>query len=214
MCFVICLTLDSYGKTRIIFFKGKISLNSKKVSKSNFKKLSLKKNDVIKVGPASIAIIKFDQTATVKLAENSTLKIINPKVSTKPISIVLTSGSLFSKIIQKALLGATNFEVRAKSTVMGVRGTEFFTAFSQEDKSKDLWMCVNSGEVSVMTSKSKEIFVKAGEGVFIKNGTNASKPKKYAWTQKLNWNMNPKSGELKNSAMKELYMDLLDQDYD
>ena len=99
---------------------------------------------------------------------------------------------------------------------MGVRGTEFFTAYSQDKKkSDDLWMCVNEGVVEIVTDKSSEkVIVKEGQGVFINKGIKATAPKKYSWTKKLNWNLDPGNGELENSAMNDMYQDLLDQDYD
>ena len=96
---------------------------------------------------------------------------------------------------------------------MGVRGTEFFASYGS---GKDIWMCVNEGIVSVKSkSENKQTLVNAGEGVVIKKGSGTSKPKPLAWTKKLNWNMDPKVGEVVNKvSIEAAYSDLLDEDYD
>lgn len=96
---------------------------------------------------------------------------------------------------------------------MGVRGTELFASYGT---GKDVWMCVNEGIVSVRSKKEKKgTLVKAGEGVVVKKGKWTSKPKPLAWTKKLNWNMDPASGDVVNKvSIESAYSDLLDEDYD
>ncbi len=207
------LVLSVFGSTELFFIKGLVQVNGKDVSKGK----ALLDGDKVIVGSKSLAVIKFDKKAVIKLTENSELiiKKLNDK-SESPTSLVLNAGAIFSKILIKADSGKRNFEVRAKSAVMGVRGTEFFTAYSQDKKQKnDLWMCVNEGLVEIVTDNQKgKVEVKQGEGVFIKKGSETTSPKKYAWTKKLNWKLNPSEGDLENKAMDEMYQDLLDQDYD
>lgn len=98
---------------------------------------------------------------------------------------------------------------------MGVRGTEFFVAHGKKS-SGDIWMCVSSGEVVVKAkTEKKATSVKAGEGIVIKGGKETSNPKPLAWTQKLNWNMDPKKGKVENTiSIDQAYSDVLDFDYD
>ena len=107
--------------------------------------------------------------------------------------------------------------VQTVNAAMGVRGTEFFVAFGKvPDIEPDLWMCVNEGKVEVKSKKEDGVkTVNQGEGILLPNGSKITDPKAYAWTQGLNWNMNPDSGELDNPMdIEKMYTDLLDEDYD
>ena len=128
-------------------------------------------------------------------------------------SVTLNSGSIFSKVSKQK--PNQQFKLRTPSAVIGVRGTEFFTSYGQsEDKKSDIWMCVNEGAVEVLSSKSKEpVVVKQGEGVVIPAGKEVTPPKKYAWTKKLNWNLDPEKGEVENNVQIK-YENLLKEDYD
>ena len=45
-------------------------------------------------------------------------------------------------------------------------------------------------------------------------GLNLTKPQAYDWTKQLNWNMDPKSGDIEDKvSLDSAYTDLLDQDY-
>ena len=99
---------------------------------------------------------------------------------------------------------------------MGVRGTEFFTAYGRKNKGTgtDQWMCVREGKVEVQNNTQK-VLVKAGEGIFITKGIKVTKPRPYEWTTKLNWNLDEKLGKLENSIdFDSVYTDFEDQDYD
>lgn len=213
LLYSVLLMHNSFAVTQLFFIKGDVKVNQTIIQKGH----SLKVGDEVITGPDSLAIIKIDNKAIIKMSEQSSLVISTLVEKDKPISLVLKAGSLFSKVLEKAPHGKSNFNIHAKSAIMGVRGTEFFTAYSLTDKttSDDLWMCVNEGIVQISNTQTKELVeVKEGEGVFIKKGYESSKPKPYAWTKKLNWNLDPSKGDLKNAALDDLYSDLLDQDYD
>ena len=58
--------------------------------------------------------------------------------------------------------------------------------------------------------------VKQGLGINIVGGdTDHQSPKRYPWTRKLNWNIDPASGTVDDrTSLDQAYSDLLNQDYD
>lgn len=165
----------------------------------------------------SVATVTMPDQSIIKIGSNSVVTIKELSNSQKKNSstvIALLSGSLFSKVQKQK--GNLKFRVITKTASMGVRGTQFFTALSEKKAGKtDVWMCVHEGEVLVKGRDSKSVTVKAGEGVVVPAGKSVTEPKPYAWTQKLNWNMDPKAGELiDNTSLDSAYHDLLDQNYD
>ena len=197
----------------VVFIKGNVK-DSK--SKSIKKNQSLTEGTIINTGANSFVVLKFPHGNKVKLSENSQLKIskIAPKKDGQT-RISLLKGSSFIKVLKSQFSKGqkSKFVLRTRTTAMGVRGTEFFASYGT---GKDVWMCVNEGIVSVRAkSEKKSTFVKAGEGIVVKDGNKTSKPKPLKWTKKLNWNMDPSTGSVENKvSIESAYTDLLDQDYD
>lgn len=101
--------------------------------------------------------------------------------------------------------------------VAAVRGTEFYFAYGNKKKTKaDMWLCVNEGKVNVVDSAtSSNVDVNAGEGIIIPTDKQIPKPKAYAWTKKLNWNMDAEKGDVEDkTSLKGAYKDLLKNNYD
>lgn len=198
-----------FAATSFLYVKGKVEVNSKKATK----KMSLNVGDKITVYDNSLAVVKMDNKAFLKIDKNSEviLEKINP--GQKESNIVLNLGSLFSKVLIKSKNKKSLFNVKVSKAIMGVRGTEFFVSTGQGSNKKDIWMCVEEGKVEV-NLENKKTLVNEGEGILIEKGQKVTPPKKYAWTKKLNWNMDDSKGELENKVLDVLYQDLLDQDYD
>jgi hypothetical protein len=206
------IAFSSFGK--ILASKGKVKLLRKGKSYKAKRNVVLSIGDVLNTGQDGIVVVKIGDRFTTKLNKNSQLVIESPVLQE------VKKGSAFFSIVKKKLdqlkkdsSSNPDFKVKASSVAMGVRGTEFFVSFG---KKKDVWMCVNEGKVSVKGKQDKEeVLVNQGEGVVIAKGNNTSAPKALGWTQKLNWNMSEKAGDLKNSvSIEEAYGDLLDKDYD
>jgi ferric-dicitrate binding protein FerR (iron transport regulator) len=165
----------------IIFTKGQTRINGVKAKK----KAPIKYGDVVSTSKSSLAIIKILPGTIIKLKANAKVVIEKPKKKKGKVnySYVLKYGDMFIK----AKSGKKRtYSVRSKNTVMGVRGTQFFVSSSK--KKKNIWMCVNEGKVSVSFKgkPSKEVLVKAGQGVVI-NSNELPEVKQYDWTKKLNW---------------------------
>lgn len=199
---------------KVLFIKGEVrDLKNKDIKKNQVVNIG----DFIITGKKSLAVIQLPQGNKVKVGESSKLKVSKlPKDKKKgSTTLSLFSGNAFIKVLKGKLLKGqkSKLTLRTRTTAMGVRGTEFFASYGSGD---DVWMCVNEGVVAVKANtEKKSTMVKAGEGIVVKKGTSTSKPKPLAWTKKLNWNMDPKSGKLANKvSIEAAYSDLLDEDYD
>ncbi|MFT6068631.1 MAG: hypothetical protein ACJAT2_003725 [Bacteriovoracaceae bacterium] len=197
----------------IVFIKGEVK-DAKNVTLKKDQKLP--QGTIINTGAGSFAVLQLPHGNKVKVGENSQLKI--SKLSKKKVGqtrLALFKGSSFIKVIKSKLAKGEKSKLilRTRTTAMGVRGTEFFASYGT---GKDVWMCVNEGIVSVRSkTEKKATLVKAGEGIIVKDGNKTSEPKPLKWTKKLNWNMDPASGDLENKvSIESAYTDLLDQDYD
>lgn len=200
-----------FSAGKIIFIRGEVKINNKKVTK----KAELKRNDVITTGNKSLVVLTLENGSKVKLNENSSLSLSEAEKERTALS--MKKGSAFFKVLKNKIRkqDKPQFNVRYKSVSMGIRGTSFFVS-DGKDNSGDIWMCVNSGQVAVKSnSETKETLVNAGEGIVVAKGVATSKPKPLKWTEKLNWEMNPDKGDLVNKvSIQEAYTDLLEFDYD
>ena len=197
---------------QVIYTKGIVKINDTVAKKGS----SFDVGARFQVAGKSLAIVKLPEGSKVKISENTSLVIKNFKSKLKPTLVQITKGDAFFKVLKSKLVDKKEkFVVKNKFTSMGVRGTSFFVS-SGVSKSNDLWMCVEEGIVAVKNKADKKLqLVKGGEGIVSKKGEKTSKPRPLAWTKKLNWNMNPESGNVKNEvSIQEAYTDLLDQDYD
>ncbi len=163
----------------------------------------------VATGAQSLAILLMDDGAQLKLNEKSMLTV--PRETEG--FVTLNRGSVFSKIPKQK--PNHQFKVATPTAVMGVRGTQFFTSYGADDEhAKDLWMCVNEGSVDVTNSKSKKsVLVLAGQGILMPNGSEVTTPKKYAWTDDLNWNLDPANGKVENQIKIKYQKELLKEDY-
>lgn len=205
---IIPLFVSAYSG-KIGYVRGEVTIVSLGKSTAAQKGAVINSGDTVKASAKSLAIISMDDGIVFKMNPKSDLSI--PEKDDN--SVTLNSGSIFSKVSKQK--PNQQFKLRTPSAVIGVRGTEFFTSYGQsEDKKSDIWMCVNEGAVEVLSSKSKEpVVVKQGEGVVIPAGKEVTPPKKYAWTKKLNWNLDPEKGEVENNVQIK-YENLLKEDYD
>lgn len=197
---------------KLFYAKGEVTINGKKVKKG----ANLPEGTTLSTGRKSLAIISFATGSKTKVEANTSVTIKKEEPQSKKITLYLKAGALFNSVT-KQKTKKSHFKVFTRSVAMGVRGTDFFVTYSQrdEDSPKDLWMCVNEGAVLVQSLKDKKTeLVKEGEGVLIAGGKEVTPPKKYQWTKKLNWNMDPKK-DLENKAdLSKAYYNVLDMDYD
>lgn len=192
----------SYGAGTVLFVKGEAFINKEIAKKGSI----VKDGDQLKTQSGSLLLAKFDEGSTIKMNEQSEVKVSLSQSKGKKSLFGLIRGTSFFKLdpSAKAKMG-----VKTKKASMAVRGTEFFVAIME----KDDFMCVKEGRVLVQDKNKKRVTVKEGQGVSI--GSSVSKPSFLPWTANLNWKLNPKDKDLENSVrIEEQYKSPLEQDYD
>jgi ferric-dicitrate binding protein FerR (iron transport regulator) len=173
--------------------------------------LEVGRGDVVETGRDGSAVLELAGSVEVKLRENTRLSL--DSLERSDIAVGLAKGGLFSRVAQRL---SGRYSVRTDAAVAGVRGTEFFVAYGRRiDALPDVWLCVNEGSVEVQIPESSQsLTVREGEGINIVGGTKLTKPRRYAWTRRLNWNTDPaKGGVMDRTDLDQAYSDLLDQDY-
>ncbi len=208
--FILFLSTQTFAYSgKITYIQGEVNVISNGQTKKAEKNTVVSDGDSLKTGSQSLVILVMDDNAQLKLNENSDLTIPLKQEN----AVALNSGSVFSKIPKQKL--KQQFKVITPTAVMGVRGTQFFTAFGTDDeRATDLWMCVEEGSVDVTTSNTKKsVVVNAGQGILVTDKKGLTAPKKYAWTKKLNWNLDPTSGDVENKLKLNYKKSLLKEDY-
>lgn len=166
-------------------------------------------------GAAGVAIVRLNEESSIKLRSETAVLIGSV---TRPARIELDRGGVFARVARQATEGRGGaFQLRARTVVAGVRGTEFFVAYGRTvEDAPDVWLCVNEGEVDVSVSDTgASTVVREGEGVNILAASRVTDPRFYDWTTQLNWSFDPAAGEVKDTTdLDAAYSDLLDQDYD
>jgi hypothetical protein len=206
------LTTVNAEAGKVLFISGNVSIHRGESIISSKLGMNIEIADQIKTDDRGSIVIVLRTGAQFKLKPNSSITITDAGRNT---IVDVQSGGLFTKVEKRS--ANQKFIVRAQTMVAAVRGTEFFFAYgkSKGDKS-DLWLCVNEGLVNVLdTSTVSNVDVKQGEGIIIPTDKAIPKPKSYAWTKKLNWNMNASTGSvLDESDLNKAYGDLRKQNYD
>jgi ferric-dicitrate binding protein FerR (iron transport regulator) len=177
---------------QVVYIEGEVALRNGATAHEASIGDPLGPGDLIVTGAQSVAIINLANAIVLKLREKTTLAIDSIGEST---TVRLNAGGVFTSIAGK-LTG--RFSVKTQTAVAGVRGTEFFMAYGKTSGTKsDVWLCVNSGAVEVrIPDTGQTVVVPQGLGVNIMGGEKISSPERYEWTQKLNWNFDPKSGRV------------------
>jgi len=174
----------------------------------------VKDGEKVTTGPGALAIVETDG-GNVKLKMDSDSELTVGHEGGTP-EAILGKGGAFAQVAHQN--GRVAFKLKTRTATMGVRGTQFYTAWSTGPKGdKDLWMCVNEGLVDLTPNGGAAMPVKAGEGVMLPKGEKPTPPKSYPWTKKLNWNMDAKAkaADLRNQPdWKSAYGDPLTRDVD
>ena len=197
---------------KLTYVAGNVEVNNGKGWQKATLGTVVNEADKIKTGNKGTVIISLKSGATLKLKPDSQVVLSAVGDAT---TIDVDSGSVFSKVDRKK--AGQTYRIRAQTMVAAVRGTEFYFAYGNKKKAKaDLWLCVNEGKVNVTDEATKsEVDVNAGEGIIIPTDKQIPKPKSYAWTKKLNWNMDADKGDVEDKTnLKGAYKDLLKNNYD
>lgn len=163
----------------------------------------------VQTGEDSLVILKYADDSRIKLKEKTEV-VIHAVQGKEPQGLDIVLGAVFAAVSKRP---NQRFQVRTPAAVAGVRGTQFFTSYEK----KDVWMCVEEGQVEISENeKPKPVLVSAGFGVLVEKGKAIAPPQKFAWTKKLNWNMDPDKGDVvdKTSISDDYKKKLLKSNYD
>ena len=212
-------TPKSNNIAKAVFIKGKVQYSCPKMKNTKLLKKGVKLQDgcEISIGKTqkALAVIGFGENfqSKMKLVKNSWVKITKEKhgeVKKGEMKIVdtmvLKAGSLLINYNNKNR-NKNSLQVKTKSASLGVRGTEFFT---YNDESDNLSMTVDSGEVNVKSNEGEEAkSVKNGNGTIVAKDGSVPDPKKMDWSEKVNWEVDPKKGELNHNG--DLFLEIEQQ---
>ncbi len=204
---------------KAIFVKGKVQYICHEDKKS--KKILLKKDSLLQNGceiivketkeKSDLVIIGFGKNF------ESKMKLVAPSSVTITKETHGTIENKDYKTIDRMVLGAGNIlinyvnkekdqnklEVKTAKASLGVRGTEFF---AYADKENNFSVAVDSGVVAVTgsesegSSSSEAVPVEKGKGTIVATDGSVPPPKELAWSKSINWEVDPKSTELKHKA--------------
>lgn len=165
--------------------------------------------ETVHSGKDGMLIVGFPDGSRLKLKADSKMQVHIDRATAEPTEAELIEGAAFALIAKRE---HRHFQVKTKSAIAGVRGTEFFVS----NEKNNFWLCVQDGAVDVTPSgKTAPILVKEGLGILVEPGKTPDAPKPYAWTKKLNWNMDPDKGEVDDhTSIHEEYKNLLKYKYD
>ena len=144
----------------------------------------LPQNATVRTGSNGICLLALAAGHQLKLLADSEIHVTADPRSAR---VELRSGGVFAKV--RKLLDTESFSLQSGSMLCGVRGTEFFAGRAPTAQGQKHWLCVREGVVLVSASTGEAKPVKAGEGVAVAEGGPVSAPKAFAWTQKLNWDV-------------------------
>jgi hypothetical protein len=212
LLFVFFAVAQSWGLTGLFsYVDGEVALIRGGSEQEAEIGMAVQQGDVITTGPDSLAIIAIQDQADLKLRSETRLAM---ETLDQTVSARLETGGVFSRVAKSL---RRKYFIRTDAAVAGVRGTEFFVAYGRTiDDLPDVWLCVNEGSVRVNVEETgDQTTVRAGLGINIVGGRKLTKARRYPWTRRLNWNVDPSKGEVEdNTDLDQAYSDLLDQDYD
>jgi hypothetical protein len=206
-----CVPSPEAAEGQVVYAVGSVQVHHGGETREAEPGLEVGRGDVVETGRDGTAVLELAGNVELKLRENTRLSL--DSLDGEGIAVGLTRGSLFSRVTGRL---SGRYSVRTAAAVAGVRGTEFFVAYGRRiDQLPDVWLCVNEGSVEVSIPQTAQtVIVRQGEGINIVGGLKLTRPRRYAWTRRLNWNTDPDKGEVVDRTnLDQAYSDLLDQDY-
>ncbi len=170
-----------HATSSISYAEGRVSVHRSGRVFSGEIGVDLMAGDRIETQEGSMAILELENRGVLKILENTSLILDNLNDS---MQVSLNAGNLFAKIRK---MSGKSFNVFSQNVIAGVRGTQFYMAYSYENP-ENMWLCVKNGRVEVSLQDSEDtVLVKKGEGISIIGGKEFSEPQRYEWTKNLNW---------------------------
>ncbi|MBT3584937.1 MAG: FecR domain-containing protein [Halobacteriovoraceae bacterium] len=153
--------------------------------------------DEILTGDDSTVVITYGESK-IKLDPNSyliieQLDVVDEKTKKFTTKLFLKLGNMMIKFFNRDK--KKDLKVRTTDINLGVKGTHFFLGYDKDKTYSDVFMAVEEGVVEVQSFATDDMdVVKAGQGMFIKEGFEITKPIAYKFIKRMNWNMNGGAG--------------------
>jgi len=163
----------------------------------------------LKTAKRTVALVQVPARALLKVKPESELGVERDE---RGWQVELLRGGLMAQVDKQP--PREQFRVRTRTAVMGVRGTQFYASWNNDQPrsrkkagvDSPLWACVREGEIEVKSVRgthasdpkegSSTVIVRAGEGIQIPARGSLPAPRPFEWTRELNWNMDPQGGKL------------------
>lgn len=159
-----CAFADSY----IVFVKGNAYVKSKDKETKIVKGMEILNDDEIITKAGALVILKVEGHSVHKIGELSTLHVStlpvnfeNSTILQAPASMILKAGKVLSNIIKKS--GNESIKIKAKDSVMGIRGTQFYL---EHNDNHEISLLVKEGQVEVENKLNQDI-VEANQELLI-----------------------------------------------
>ena len=179
-------SISNERTANIKFLKGRVDKKSDESSWIKVRRIGefLMQNDMLKTGANAKVEVRFDDGSLMQMGKNSLVSLKEYKYSKnmKSADINLKNGSLFAKV--NRLRKNSTFQVSTVTSVVGVRGTQFFVEI---DKNNNVKVEVYHGEVEVSGSGGSKVFVKTGFQTKVASGEVPDKPKQISTPRKIEW---------------------------
>jgi hypothetical protein len=179
------------GEVKVVFTMGTVKAKSGAKTRAIKKGEVLSNADQIITGSGSFCVIKIDKHTVMRVEEETTLAIksVEKPDQEEKNSVIVESGGVLVNVFKSLFGGQT--EVKTRSAAFAVRGTKFQT----QVENGETWLAVNEGTVEATSGKAQEDYVGAGEGIVVDKNKSFTKPKKYGWLKKINWQIEDKKGK-------------------
>jgi len=181
----------------VFFFKGDVKLSTDGGEFATVEsKEVVSEGDIIKTGKRSFAVVRFPDKSTMRVDQNSEIKIENivervDNTSLGSSDVFLKAGRAVIDVINKSK--APVFNVRTNNVSMGVRGTRLLAGIDPSSGTTDL--AVERGEVEISRVDKPEIrdAVLAGEALHVEKNKSFTQPQSYKWVKDFDFNTQVKN---------------------
>ncbi len=179
----------------VLFYTGKVKITDPLTSTVRIPQIKgiIKENEIIETGIKSTLVIQIKSMASIRILENSHVKIDTILKNGKDTKLTVQNGKVFSKL--KKLSKNSSYGVSTPNSFAAVRGTSFLTSYSAKGKTSSI--AVHKGVVKVTTVKG----IKKDSVVLKKNKTAIVTSKKKIYTKHQN--------EIKQLELKKLNLHTL-----
>lgn len=199
------------GEEAILHFvRGEVAFNDRPIQRGE----EVLAGGVLSTGKDSLAIVRFSKGSTIRLNEESSMRIAPQGMDEQQARgrsvIGLLRGQILSRVNKES---DEDFNISTRFAHFAVRGTEFFVGIDDNDPDA-AWMCVNEGLVLARGRDDKEFQkVTKGMGVLISNRS-SSTPSFFPWTQTIDWSMDGESISKTRVEVDDLYREPFKREYD